>query len=1252
VIAEPAHNTTVGMHNGSMAILVDGTPITGLGWNAQCAQMYPTAIKKMTKADADGSGFNLSRVLFALGKDAYHACGECTVDGCSFSGAVPFDSYLQNAGDPACDVDNPPFSCLNTHKDTWDGLGNFNLAFLKQQLDRRLQASTGINPPKPFIIIQIALDGAIAWENSHPDLLTSTCKQDDPKNHLSCKNVDHPHYGTMAWREAAHSALQNLVHFVQSDENYNAAVIGYELFNGPSLDTNPRMDPIRQSGINHFRQYLQNVKYGTVDRLRAAWATNAVDFTNAEPLLAFHADTLATHHPWAPLFVPRSNQRHADTREYIAWAEDEVVRDFASAIKTYTNRRAIVGARFGEALYGTWFNFPQTWCADPVCPDWSWSTAYSMIHQRTRELYSDPNLDFFEIWDVYGMNRHDGPFGGSSTPSLPVQGLAAQNKLYIIQNDFRTYGADPLYREGGLLYDQTLDDQKADLGFAPDFVRTISKQRRVFTSALVNGMTEWLWQMSYPHAVNTLMPEWRRYEDIFERSLNVSRRSVAEVAYVIDPELGKYFVDSMDNLKDTTLNYYDGPGVMQYLVNHPMNAWAKAGVPYDMVFLDQVRPDAPKKYKVYVFFHTISLSRAQIDVIHQTLAQSNAVGIFSWADGLLDENGNVASNGSNPAVLTNASYLTGLTIHGGASTWSADLYPSPSFRENWPDTLGTLPNEPWRIVGPNSTQVYPNPMFWVTPNYGGAYNVAAVYSNYLHAVVMRQMPGWGSIYSGSPYIPVDLIRYALNWAGGTNDYINTKDNLYLNESFLGINATGTHTVTVKLPGTPVLHSVLVDLDGESDAGLYRGTGSYVKNGVNVTDYTGAPAGGFYTFEIPVQGNRTYLFYRGTAESWFAASARDKCTFDEVAQPYATDYDFGLPSPFSTITGDFNGDGRTDYGRLGDAASHFYLSQGQGNFAGSYIHQYPPGWHFGAPSNYTTITGDFDGDGRTDYGRLGDAASHFFLSTGGGSFSDSYIQEYPADWRFGAPSAWETITGDFNGDGRTDYGRLGDDASHFFLSNGGGWFSDSHIQEYPEDWHFGAPTAWATITGDFDGDGRTDYGRLGDAASHFFLSSQTADGTFLPSHIHQYPPGWHFGAPSNYTTITGDFDGDGRTDYGRLGDAASHFFLSTGGGSFSDSYIQEYPADLRFGAPSAWEAITGDFNYDGKTDYARLGDSSAYFFLSNGNGTFSDPVEQRYGQDWRFGLPSKYTTITGDFDGYGKTDYGRLGGTEARFFLLK
>jgi hypothetical protein len=354
---------------------------------------------------------------------------------------------------------------------------------------------------------------------------------------------------------------------------------------------------------------------------------------------------------------------------------------------------------------------------------------------------------------------------------------------------------------------------------------------------------------------------------------------------------------------------------------------------------------------------------------------------------------------------------------------------------------------------------------------------------------------------------------------------------------------------------------------------------------------------------------------------------------------------GNPPPPATVTriqGDFNGDGKADYALLGSTSTYVYLSNGDGTFK-NIIYNYPNGDVFGSPpsASWAPVVGDFNGDGKTDFAMLGSISVDVFLSNGDGTFAanGSY---YPNGWVFGYPpsSSWTPIVGDFNGDGKTDFAMLGSTAAYVFLNNGSPNFTAS-IYQYPNGETFGIPPrgTWTPIVGDLNGDGKTDFAMLGSVSVDIFLSN--GNGTFAANGSY-YPNGWVFGYPpsSSWTPIAGDFNGDGKTDFAMLGSTAAYVFLNNGSGTFTSNEYK-YPNSDTFGVPpsATWAPIAGDFNGDGKTDFALLGSVSADVFLSNGNGTFT-ATGSYYSGGWTFGYPptAKYTLVTGNFDGVHGTDF--------------
>ncbi|MGY3449861.1 FG-GAP-like repeat-containing protein [Bradyrhizobium sp. USDA 4353] len=408
------------------------------------------------------------------------------------------------------------------------------------------------------------------------------------------------------------------------------------------------------------------------------------------------------------------------------------------------------------------------------------------------------------------------------------------------------------------------------------------------------------------------------------------------------------------------------------------------------------------------------------------------------------------------------------------------------------------------------------------------------------------------------------------------------------------------------------------------------------------------------------------------------------SFSESTQTLPNGWNFNLahyPGEIPVV-GDFNGDGKTDY-LLVDANGYpnqyVFMSNGDGTFTGQ-TQTLPNGWNIRSPNDVLQVTGDFNGDGRTDFVLIdvhGYPNQYVFMSNGDGTFT-GYTQTLPNGWSFnnGAGSyQLIPITGDFNGDGRADYLLIdgsGYPYQYVFISNGDGTFT-GQTQTLPNGWNFasavsvstapnagyGLAHAWSApspptphefipVTGDFNGDGKTDYLLIdtnGYPYQYVFLNN--GDGTFA-GQTQTLPNGWNFNTTSGsgykLIPITGDFNGDGVTDYILIdggGYPNQYVFIGKGDGTFLGQ-TQTLPNGWSWNlAQNPGEVpIVGDFNRDGKTDYLLVdtnGYPYQYVFLNNGDGTFTGQT-QTLPNGLKFSNPHGYIPIRGDFNGDGRSEF--------------
>lgn len=322
-----------------------------------------------------------------------------------------------------------------------------------------------------------------------------------------------------------------------------------------------------------------------------------------------------------------------------------------------------------------------------------------------------------------------------------------------------------------------------------------------------------------------------------------------------------------------------------------------------------------------------------------------------------------------------------------------------------------------------------------------------------------------------------------------------------------------------------------------------------------------------------------------------------------------------------------------------------------------------------------LAGDFNGDGRTDIlltGAGGWTTLPLARSNGNGTFVVSNASS-PSFAFWASATAASKLVGDFDNDGRADVMLLGEPSWHTIpmaYSNGDGTFAVTNADaSAPLNFTFWAtsPTA-SRVVGDFNGDGRSDVALVGDASGHTVPMARATSvrGAFSVTNQEagnmccQISPGgavpcsltcnFAFWATSpTASKLTGDFNGDGRTDIALVGDpswTSIPVAFSVGDGSFRFSNAPLPTFTVNFGAlaANARVRLVGDFNGDGRADVALLKNVGAVIpvAFSNGDGSFRVTVFSAPGFAGWADTPGA-TPIVGDFDHDGSADIALTGG---------
>jgi hypothetical protein len=310
------------------------------------------------------------------------------------------------------------------------------------------------------------------------------------------------------------------------------------------------------------------------------------------------------------------------------------------------------------------------------------------------------------------------------------------------------------------------------------------------------------------------------------------------------------------------------------------------------------------------------------------------------------------------------------------------------------------------------------------------------------------------------------------------------------------------------------------------------------------------------------------------------------------------YDGGI----GFATGDFNNDGRLDIISVKTDRINLLLGNQHGIFTEPSTTVFACqgfSYAFSQP-----LVGDYNNDGRIDIAAwvednscTGRGARTLMVlpGNGNGSFSAPIYNDILTS--FFTPTQFATR--DFNGDGRPDIALAaaltGEDKVAIFICNGNGTFAAPAIYD------IGNNDFTTMAVGDFNNDNRPDFVFARRSPADLIIVPNNGNGTF--------------GAPQTISSFTyikriteGDFNGDGNLDFiaiqDRDFDPIVQVWLGNGNNTFSSggTFTITFSGYIN-------TLLSGDYNNDGRQDFALSISNRTLIFNGNGNGTFVE--DERY-----------------------------------------
>lgn len=294
--------------------------------------------------------------------------------------------------------------------------------------------------------------------------------------------------------------------------------------------------------------------------------------------------------------------------------------------------------------------------------------------------------------------------------------------------------------------------------------------------------------------------------------------------------------------------------------------------------------------------------------------------------------------------------------------------------------------------------------------------------------------------------------------------------------------------------------------------------------------------------------------------------------------------------------------------------------------------------------WTALAADFNGDGADD----------LLASANRGMWQVSIMAAQP-----GVPGQWlynfgdnlsdpasaptQSITGDWDGDGKQDVGLRAKDGRWFVA------FSEGRDFPFTAQWvsGFGDDTLdvvgapFKALTGDWNNDKKTDIA-VKSRNGHWMIGH--SDGTKF-TNFSQILSGFgdEYAEPdARFEAFAGDWNGDKKTDFGLRTKDGRWFVAINQGTSFAVAqWLSNFGNELIDVGGAPFVPITGDWNGDGKTDIGLMSrDGRWYTAISNGT-TFINTVLalQNFGNQNLDGGGGGIMPVTGDWNGDKKTDIG-------------
>lgn len=659
--------------------------------------------------------------------------------------------------------------------------------------------------PEAYLFLRIGMHPSPEWCEKNPDetLCYSDGKKKPTRLYTESYVNDYPAMYSMAsqkWRDEASRYLLELYDKIEALP-YAERIIGYFFAAGGTsewyyLTPMQYTDKSKYSDSGgfdkvidkdykdvyadlspafrqEFTKYLK-LKYQTEENLRRAWKNQNVTFD--DPIIPGtearyyingvdydlnHPEIMNTVSGYPFLASNGTNighfldlQYHMDVHDFfraLHTATANSIIHFGRVIKERSKGSKLTGAFYGATGCVRYHDFSQA------------GNVYDI-------LQSDA-IDFLAAPGVY-ENRQPGGFVGQREV---YDSFALHNRIFIVEDDARTYHETPNVRNNYEVYD--LED-------------TVNVLKREFGRNLLEDTQAWWFDQHIGggrYKDEEIYKLFAKQQEIAHQAYEKDRSKNSEIAFIYDEE-------SLHVVSEETTHQ-----MVELLRNYEIDI---IGAPTDRYFHNDLdNPNMPD-YKLYVFVNTFYLTDAERKAIKIKLRKNNATALFMYGSGCINPDREFIFSKENITDLTGIEMGMENGVVSGKFKFCKDECLLSTYLDKG-GLYGDFTRKMWlnsstgsNLYIPKNSRVILYPEFHSIDKNGT--NAAFLAENLNPAITIKNCEGFTSIYCASKYINADVLREIARYAG-CHIYVEGNEVLYANKNYVTIHATKSGEKTIKLP---------------------------------------------------------------------------------------------------------------------------------------------------------------------------------------------------------------------------------------------------------------------------------------------------------------------------------------------------------------------------------------------------------------------------------------------------------------------